>query len=520
MFILLLIIYLCSLIIYDNNAFNGDVTLWIKAGEFMLDNHTLINKFALSDGDLFSWYSVNWIPHEQGWYLLTAIAYQLGKCLGVTLLSCLFGLLTMSVCIFTVRIKENVNTLSIVITLLLSGQVFFMPVNSHRPDVLSSLLFTIQISLLIYCDNKKLLLFAIPFMSFLMAWFHGGIIIVYFAVLFVWFTINLLIDRNLKDSLVNLIVILLSFIMSLCTNVGISIYTYNSKQSMYPEIRAYQGEWQPGEVNSLLFIIILTVIIGLVLDDKFRSKDKRHLLLTALFCMFSVSYGIYFRMIRQLGIVFLLSAPIAFSSILKYFNITIKSCLNRVKKFFIIFTSIIILCSNLTMYNSYVAKDINEALFMVGCDIDCINFIKDNNYSRVYVNVFDSTQFIWNDIKTSGDLRIDPFLKSVSGKDYLHNKFSIDSITHLDMYVNSYKPDAIILVYPITSNVFISGEEYPFSNRYDCFINEIDSFCTDRYIKVYDNVTYSKYRKSIQDSLIYEDMQPAYRYIVYEPVYS
>ena len=497
----------------------------------MLDNTTLFDENSLVNGDIFSWYNVSWIPHEQGWYLALALAYKAGGCIGVVWLSSVIGFITVSICIYVARIKQKSSVASTVIVLLFSNALLGLPGISYRPDTVSLLLLSIELFTLFYYDNKIIKGVCLVLCSLLTAWFHGGIISIVLLVLVVYICTSFIYDRNLKSLSINLVIMLLTFCASLYTNVGFNIWTYNSKQSMYPELRKYQGEWQAGTFEVLLIMFLLCILIGL-LSTKVTSMDKNQLLVLSYFCMFIVGYCIYIRIGRQLNIVLLMFAPKALDNFITIIKVVLSKAENNtvvlskvenakelIKKIIVIALVPVIIIGNVSKIKSVSSKDINEALYIYGYDLDCVDFIKEKKYERLYVPMNYSTMFIWNDIKTATDMRWDPFLKSVSGIDYMHNKFLINNPIHLKMYVDEFNPDSLLFAYKVTDGITISGEQYEKTNEIECLIDELDSKYADEYLKVYDNISVS-HSKSIDSNgnTIYTEGTNRFRWVLYEPI--
>jgi len=479
--------------LFGMDEFILDTAVQIKGGQWIVENKQLISD------DMFSWHEgLKWMPHEQLWYIIVYLIYSLGGVIGITVFGSLINIGSVLLALNENRKYENSTIASFILLLYIQykGELAY-PCPSIRPQIISLVL--IEGFILVLLHNKDLAYKLFPLFTWLTALIHGGTIKLPFMIFAVYIVISVIQEKEYKG----ILWMGLGFISSLLTPNLLDTWTYQSKQEMYPEIMKIVNEWKsmsPAFVQELLMIVVL---FGMALDDRTKKKDKNHLFKLATLCMFILGCTFYNRMFRYASLLMFICAPKAIDNFVNFvidvFNIskdTLSKKLNTTfKVFIVIFNIILIVLVPLRCYNALGhvnGNTLNDAAESIGYDMGVVDIIKEKGYTKIYNDYNIGSWLLFNDIKVHVDNRMDPYLVSYSGEDHIHNEMYIDSLTHLDDFYEKYHPDAIVLqVYADDINPLVlkSGEEYKHLNSWENFIEEIDTFRSDRYTKVYDNIT-------------------------------
>ena len=368
--------------------------------------------------------------------------------------------------------------------------------------------------------------------------FHGGFLMMPFVLLAVYYGVRLVVNKDIKDFGWGCLTALVCFISTLITSYGRSCWTYSNKQSMYPEIRNNISEWMSMDWGIELFIPCLLILIGLIMDKRFRDKDADHLCKIAYYCAFFVGACIYCRLFILQGVFFLLFGPKALDNLIMFckelfsFNrvktstkLNIKS--NKIKfklkdttkqNIALIMCCILfgaLLCVNIAFFMDFKDNTVNDTAVVDGYDTELIDFIKDNGYEKIYNDYTIGTWLLFNDIKVHIDNRLDPYLKSYSGVDTIHNSMYINNLIHMNDFRDKYHPDVFIFHSQDATDKIEAGEQYEHLNNMENFFEMIDTYESDRYKKVYDSTTYSV------DKLTHEKTKSSHKHhwVVYECIY-
>lgn len=484
-----LILLFCNAgVCFNASCMLQDTAVQVKTGLVMIETDHSIK------GDIFSWHEgLNWISHSQLWYLLVGGAYKLCGIMGLVLLCSFFNMLTAVSSLYESKVKAKASHWSIILTMLFTNNFLSFPNKNVRPSLISLLFLAITILVLLYCENKTKRIILFASMTWLTALFHGGTITILFLVAIVYTAIELIIDKNVKSFIWNFTMLAVGFVTSLLTPNLFNGWLYQKKQSIYPEIQQKISEWQPAEFSALGLVGFLIILIGMIVDDKTKQKDSKHLFKIALLCMFFIGTCLYRRIFLQLTLVILFFAPSAIDSFVHWFSATIGFDISKFKiedKYIKVLSSVAIvsfICSHLLLFPVIQNNTINKIAETEGYDTGVIDFIKEKNYNKIYNDFNIGTWLVFNDVKVHIDNRLDPYLASYSGEDHIHNSMHISSLTHLDDFYEKYNPDAIILYVFDNDEELESGESYPHLNIMGNFIEEIDTFRNDRYKKVYEN---------------------------------
>lgn len=487
---LVAMIFCCALACYENiETLLQDATIQIKTGMMIIENKSFIMK------DVFSWHEgLNWVSHSQLWYVLLGFIYSAFGVVGCLFLLSIFNTATTIFSFIESRKQSGCSVYSIVVSIIILKAYAYYPITIFRPTLISNFLFEILILSLLYCKSNKKKSIIFIAIIWTLAWFHGGVISIAFAIFALYTIIQGITNKNLKLIIWNFATVGVAFVFSCITPNKLDIWTFGSNQFIYPEIMGQVQEWQSGTFSAYLSILFLITIIGMVLNNKMREFDSNHLFKTGLVCMFFVASCLYGRGMYQLSLVMLLFLPEAIETIVKW--ITKKFSLNisqfeidsKYFKFLCGFISVLFIITHIMLALVLKGNTINSTAVAVGYDMSVIQTIKDKGYEKIYNDFDTGSWLLFNDIKVHVDNRIDPYLTSYSGEDHIHNEMVIDSLTHMNDFYEKYHPDAILLRYsdPLPLE---SGEFYPHSNSIQNLVEEMIYYEPEKYKKVYENTT-------------------------------
>lgn len=471
-------------------------------------------------GDIYSWHNgLNWILHERAWYLLVGWLYKSFGITGLVIFSQVCSITLVSFILIVNHLRNRYSSKRLTFCLLLAVLTTGIWNSDIRPQIISIPITVILMVLL--CDtnndegfrNEVLFLVAVIINTL----FHGSTVAIVFLVYGFKLVVDVIFEKKFSIAVKGLTVVLLGVLVTIILSGGIENWLYLSKQSCYPEIMESFSAWKQGVFKVKEIIVILLVLIGLVLREKNNDDkvSKELVLNVGYYCMFIVATVIYLRMILYLIYVVLYFMPIAIDGIFSIVKLPDKlpafTKLTRNKNKYL-YANAVLICitvlANAVSYDMFGMHTFDDVSKRNAYDLDMIQFIKSKNYSRIY-NCFDiGTWLAYYDIKVHIDNRVDPYLASYSGVDCYHNYSNIKSLTHLNDFVEEYHPDALIFYYNPNEDMLVTNdgkESYKHSNEVINFISEIDTYASDKFIRVYDNVVESS------DSCI--------QWLVYEPIY-
>lgn len=261
----------------------------LKAGEWMLDHHTL--PFI----DVFSWFGVEnelyWMSHEWLSEVVLAGFHRLLSQLIPTntaafsgyLFTCLslFGLFSL-LCL--TNLKTYVQNVFVTSSWLFLGVLIFVSVASPRPHLLSYFLLVLTLWSLERFRRQGCAkaLVGIPIYSFLWVNFHGGssnlpylLCLLYLIgglVTFEWrgLTAQKWTPRQRKELLLTA---LLSFIVLVLNPHGLAMITYPYENMQDHYMRSVIGEWFPPLLRLDGHVVILAQVLILVLILLFKKRS-------------------------------------------------------------------------------------------------------------------------------------------------------------------------------------------------------------------------------------------------------
>lgn len=433
-----------------------DLAVQVKSGLWMLENKQLILD------DVFSWHeNLNWCPHEMGFYLLAGLIYKIGGVYGCILLSCAT---TLCVCFMFYRENRKHSLLSLSLTIFFFGQFGVGIFYNTRPCVISTpLLLGMMLSIWNKEDTKKCGVYFCA-CSLILAWFHGGMI----PLLFVIYIVGGFVDvvyKDFKRVRVLCIFLLIGFILSLCSPIGVETWTYAAKQSRATDIWAYISEWQHGFLSIEESFLFVGAALLCMLTSGVRRFNRASILKAAYICMTVILFFKYLRFILLMSLLFMFVMPKVFDNfgvwLFKRFSAVRAVCYkNWLQKFFLNYRlrlskvllgvsailTLVISVESGVIFSTLPNNSLNDIASMAGEDMQIVQFIKEKGYNRLYNGYFDGTWLLFNDIKVSQDNRCDLYLEQFSGEQYVNMR---DSFWAWDAYVDKYHPDALLLYYTV-----------------------------------------------------------------------
>lgn len=449
----------------------GDTAIQIKIGLDDIAHGTLITD------EIYSWHeNLVFTAHESGWYLLLGFMYKMIGLWGVIAVGMLFNYATGFTALSYSKDKAHpfITALVIAITPMLNGY----PDYNVRPSVTS--IFLVTLLMAVFMTDRKPLTRVIVFSvsCFLLGWFQGGILPLYFVVYAVFIVIELL-YKKLRDAGSLSIGLASGFILSLLNPMGIRNWLFGLKQSGATDIWVLVDEWKPMSFSILQAVLILLVLIGFMTGEGIRKFEKKTVTKLALLCMFFILTCVYKRFVSYFSVAFLMFAPEQYESLLKWLGSEVlklkKMPSLTLSDFFykVLSGCIVLMMAALAVIqvNAYLPTgtfaDIEK---MAAYDPQAVEFIKEQGYEKIF-NSFDTGSWLaFHDVKVHIDNRIDPFMSEFSGEDHIRGQMSMDTLSDLDAFRARYDNDAFLINYPNPDLLY-----------------EIDTYAAGRYRLVYDN---------------------------------
>ncbi|MCQ2515381.1 MAG: hypothetical protein MJ094_00785 [Saccharofermentans sp.] len=457
------------------NGMVGDTAIQIKLG---LDG--LASGHFITD-EIYSWHpDLVFTAHESGWYLLLGLAYKLLNIWGVILVGCIFtyGAVFTAVLHLKDRVHPLITALVLVITPFLGG----FPDYNVRPAVTSCFALTLLIVTMIG-ERKatfKASLFAV--LCFVLAWLHGGILPLFFAV-YVMFIVVSLIYRDFNSAKVLILGALIGFSLSLLNPINIRIWTFGLRQSTATDLWAQVDEWNPMHFSVVQIVLILLVLIGFMVSDKVRLFDRKTITKLCLLCMFFIATCVYKRFVAYFSLTYILFAPEAYEALFPWI---VKNLFKIEKKISLsesFYYLLAVVCGLMTIavgvinVGNYLPTgtyaDIEK---MAAYDVDAIEFIKSQGYEKVFNSFNTGAWLTFYDVDVHIDNRIDPYMREFSSEDHIRGQMNVASLADLDAFRARYDNDAFLI---------------DMSDGYSYLLYEIETYAADRYQVVYDNVVES-----------------------------
>ena len=444
----------------------GDTAIQIKVGLDCLESGRFIPT------EIYSWHEgLSWLPHEIGWYYLVGIAYKLLGLAGIIGVAAAFNY-AIAGTIFK-KYSKTVHPL-ILVGIAAVVRLLSFPNYIARPHLFSELALLLLIYVML---SEKNILFKSLFFcgtSFLMAWFHGGMVPVLFAVFFVFVVIEL-VFRQFKNALLYLAAAAGAFVCSLLNPLGFAIWTYGLKQSANTGFWQINMEWAPKNFEIWEITLILIALVAFVVDGRVKKFDKSAIIRLCILCMFLIASCKYCRFMNYTALFILALCPEEIQSLLNWVNDNVFHINKEKIKFsnasFYILSVFCVLFFAVTSVFSIVkfipSNTMSTASAIAAYDEEVVNIVKQNGYKKIY-NSFNSGSWLaFYGIKVHIDNRCDPYMEEYSGTDYLTGQMMIEDIDSMDKFVEKYDCDAIVLdLYPGTTDDWFADDLYAASDRY------------------------------------------------------
>lgn len=460
----------------------GDTAIQIKIGMDGIESgHLMLD-------EIYSWHeNLTWTAHEEGWYFLVGAMYHLFGLAGVILTGTIFNYGTAFLILS--KTGKEANPLIVAGVMVIIPFLNGFPDYNVRPSAASAFFITLLIvtTLRGMSARKRDIIFVLS--AYILAWLHGGILPIFFAVYALLGIIEILF-KNFRGALCHLAVMAVTFALTLLNPIGIGIYSFGLKQMGATDIWQYVQEWQRTEFSIPQLLLILILFIGFMVSGKVRTFEKQALTELGLVCMFFGMAVIYTRFLLYFSIIFFLCAPRLVSEILGWLNENIfrfktgKKALSDafyglvavICVVFMVFSGVM----NATRYLK--TNSMADIESMAAYDGGVIDFIKDKGYVRIYNSFNTGSWLAFYDIPVHIDNRIDPYMREYSGVDHIRGRMYMGSVADLDSFRAEYDNDAFLI------------DIQPGS---DSLIRAVTEEASDRYRIVYDNTVVSNLTDTI-----------------------
>ncbi len=451
-------------VMFIGNGFIGDTMIQVRIG---LD---MIAKKGFIVDEIYSWHEgLSWCPHEEGWYFLVGAAYKLFGIAGVIGLAAIFNY-SMAIIIF----KENLKTSNpfMVVFACAMARCFSFPNYNARPHLVSQLIFIVFVFTMLkeeVSTKRKCILYVV--FSFLMGWFHGGLLPVFLVVFMVFIVIEF-VYKNFKTGLIYLGTAVIGFGVACLNPAGIGGWTFGLKQNGADDIWRYNQEWLPKNFSTLEITALLLLLVAFGVDKRLRDFDKKTITKLCFYCMFIIISCKYCRFMNYTAIVIAMFGAEEIYILLLWLNDHItKFDLKKLK---------------------FPTNSFSDISGIAAYDENVITILKEKNYKRIYNSFNTGTWLAFYGIPVHIDNRIDPYMQEYSGVDHIRGKMLIADIDEIDAFVDEYDADALVLdLEPGTTDEYFAE----------------DLYASERYNVIYDNTVVSTY-----------DGKQTYRWMVVEVV--
>ena len=437
------------------DGYVGDAMIQTRIGLDMIKSRGLITE------DLYSWHQgLNWVSHEEGWYFLDGVAYSLGGIAGLIILSAIFNY-AMAAIIF----RENLKTANpyMVILAAAAARCYSFPNYNVRPHLASQLIFIIFVFCMLndkLSAVKKCGLFAV--FTFLLGWFHGGMLPLFLAVYMVFIVIEIIYKRY-KDALKFLAGAALGFVTSVLNPSGLSLWTYAVNQSGGDDIWAYNQEWLPKTFSILEITGLLVLLVAFAVDERVRKFDKKTITKLCLICMFIIISCKIGRFMNFTAILIAMFGAEEICILLVWLNNNItKFDLNKLKFSDISNYIISVFCIGFMLFTTvfswktfFPTNSFSDISGLAAYDEKVIDILKQKDYKRIYNSFNSGTWLAFYGITVHIDNRTDLYMREFSGVDHIRGKMLINDMRDMNSFVDEYHPDALVLdLRPGTTDVY------------------------------------------------------------------
>ena len=282
-----LVLIVAALFIFSPFASMKQLSGWVLdcAIQTRLGLDAISSGHIITD-EIYSWHEgLIFTAHETGWYLILGFVFKFFKLWGVlalcTLFTCGTGVTAAN------YVKKTAHPLVCLTVMVLACLLKGFPDYNARPATTSTFIMMFTIVLLL--GEKKAVVKAAVFAagSFLLAWLHGGMLPLYFAVLAVFIVIDL-IYKEFRSALILAAGAAAGFILSFANPIGIRLWTYALSQSGAKGVWEQIDEWNPVTFTIIQIFLILLVLVGFMCGKGVREFEKDAITKLCLFCMFLI----------------------------------------------------------------------------------------------------------------------------------------------------------------------------------------------------------------------------------------
>ena len=443
---------------------------------------------AISSGhiitdEIYSWHEgLIFTAHETGWYLILGFVFKFFKLWGVlalcTLFTCGTGVTAAN------YVKKTAHPLVCLTVMVLACLFKGFPDYNARPATTSTFIMMFTIVLLL--GGKKAVVKAAVFAagSFLLAWLHGGMLPLYFAVLAVFIVIDL-IYKEFRSALILAAGAAAGFILSFANPIGIRLWTYALSQSGAKGVWEQIDEWNPVTFTIIQIFLILLVLVGFMCGKGVREFEKDAITKLCLFCMFLIISCVYRRFMLHFTLVFLLVAPKAYQDVITWLIARFLPRLGKKKAelsdafYYILIAvcTVMLIGAGIVNIRKYMPTGtMTDIEKMAAYDYNVVRFVQDKRYKKIFNDFNSGSWLVFHGIKVHIDNRVDPYISEFSHTDHMTGKMSVSTLYELDDFRRLYNNDAFLF----TTNA-----------GYSPLLYEIETYASDRYKVVYDNTVTS-----------------------------
>lgn len=473
-----------AILIFGPFASMNHVSGWVLdcAIQIKLGLDAITSGHLITD-EIYSWHDgLVFTAHETGWYLVLGFVYKFFRLWGVLALSALF---TCGTAVTAVKyMRKTAHPLICLVVMALACLFKGFPDYNARPSTASAFILTVTVVVLI--SEKDNIFKACVFVagSFLLAWLHGGMLPLYFAVLMVFIVIEL-IYKQFRTALSLAAGAAAGFILSLANPIGFRLWTYSLVITGSRTVVEQTDEWNPVAFTLLQMFLILMVFIGSMAGKGIREFEKKAITKLCLLCMFLILACVFRRFMMQFTLMFLLFAPKAYQDVLVWLtgNLVPKLKDRKLELSDAFYYILIAVCTVMfigagifnvkTYMPTGTMTDIEK---MAAYDGNVVTYVQQRGYKKLFNDFNSGSWLVFRGVKVHCDNRADPYVNEASGTDHLTGKMTANTLFDLDNFRAEYDNDAFLL----TTNV-----------GYSPLIYEIETYASDRYKVVYDKTVTS-----------------------------
>ena len=290
LFIVLCIAFSLFLMIFIK--IDSDYLWHVKAGEYMVKNHTILTH------DVFSWVASGkyWMSHEWGFEVLIYIFKLIFSKYSIFVYGLICTVTLLLIIYYINKDKFYDNKLFALVWIVLG--LIIGPLLSARPHLISNIFLLLTVYFCIdFCknENSKKIYF-LPLIAILWANFHGGSsnlvytipLIIMFAGLFKFNFSKIESSRLSKKQFITFLIIIVVSI--LCINInphGFKMVTYPYENIMDKTMINTISEWRSTQLNDnthLMYFVFAFIVLGIFLLSKKKINFRDFMLF--LFALF------------------------------------------------------------------------------------------------------------------------------------------------------------------------------------------------------------------------------------------